>query len=64
MLKLLFCVLSFPQLRFETIDAEELSGEVTKYSKIVNQLEKGLQVNSVVAKLKDNVDQMRQKVLG
>ncbi|XP_055488365.1 LOW QUALITY PROTEIN: dynein axonemal heavy chain 6-like [Leucoraja erinacea] len=50
------------QLRFETIDAEELSGEVTKYSKIVNQLEKGLQVNSVVAKLKDNVDQMRQKL--
>ncbi|XP_072114311.1 dynein axonemal heavy chain 6 isoform X1 [Mobula birostris] len=50
------------QFGFETIDAEQLSSEVNKYSKIVNQLEKGLPQNTVVAKLKDNVDQMRQKL--
>uniref|UniRef100_UPI00398F6457 dynein axonemal heavy chain 6 isoform X2 n=1 Tax=Pristiophorus japonicus TaxID=55135 RepID=UPI00398F6457 len=50
------------QLKFETIDAEDLTSEVTKYSKFVNQLEKGLPPNTVVAKLKDNVDAMRQKL--
>ncbi|XP_067839723.1 dynein axonemal heavy chain 6 [Heptranchias perlo] len=50
------------QLKFETIDAEELNAEVAKYSKFVNQLEKGLPPNTVVAKLKDNVEQMKQKL--
>ncbi|XP_072373357.1 dynein axonemal heavy chain 6 [Scyliorhinus torazame] len=50
------------QLKFETIDAEELTGEVAKYSKFVNQLEKGLPSNTVAATLKDNVEQMRQKL--
>ncbi|GCC25591.1 hypothetical protein chiPu_0004002 [Chiloscyllium punctatum] len=50
------------QLKFETIDAEELASEVAKYSKFVNQLEKGLPSNTVAATLKDNVEQMRQKL--
>uniref|UniRef100_A0A4W3JW30 Dynein axonemal heavy chain 6 n=1 Tax=Callorhinchus milii TaxID=7868 RepID=A0A4W3JW30_CALMI len=50
------------QLKFETLDAEELSAQVGKYSKFVNQLEKGLPPNTVAVKLKENVDKMKQKL--
>lgn len=50
------------QCKFEELDSDELSAQVTKYSKIVMQLEKGLPPNNVVSRLKDHVDSMREKV--
>lgn len=50
------------QSKFNDLDPELLSAEVTKYGKYVNQLEKGLPPNSVVPHLKTSVDTMREKV--
>ncbi|XP_023668206.2 dynein axonemal heavy chain 6 [Paramormyrops kingsleyae] len=50
------------ECKFEELDSEELSAQVTKYSKIVMQLEKGLPPNNVVSRLKDHVDRMREKL--
>ncbi|XP_078146083.1 dynein axonemal heavy chain 6 [Centroberyx gerrardi] len=50
------------QSTFEQLDLEHLSSQVTKYGKHINQLEKGLPLNSVVPCLKNKVDDMRQKL--
>ena len=44
------------------LDLEQLSSQVTKYSKYVNQLEKGLPRNNVVPSLKDKVEVMKLRV--
>ncbi|TDH16419.1 hypothetical protein EPR50_G00020980 [Perca flavescens] len=44
------------------LDLEQLSSQVTKYSKYVNQLEKGLPRNNVVPSLKDKVEVMKLRL--
>jgi dynein heavy chain, axonemal len=44
------------------MDPEELSATTLRFSKSVFQLEKGLPPNGVVPKLKEKVEQMRDKV--
>jgi len=44
------------------MDPEEVSGTTLRYNKTVFQLEKGLPPNSVVPKLKQKVDSMKDKV--
>ena len=44
------------------MDPEALTGHVAKYGKSVQQLEKGLPPNHVVPKLKEKVEDMREKV--
>ncbi|KAA8595375.1 hypothetical protein FQN60_012510 [Etheostoma spectabile] len=44
------------------LDLEQLSSQVTKYSKYVNQLEKGLPRNNVVQSLKDKVEVMKLRL--
>lgn len=51
-----------PKSTLEQLDLEQLSSQVTKYSKYVNQLEKGLPRNNIVPSLKDKVEVMRQRV--
>nr|XP_015200901.1 PREDICTED: dynein heavy chain 6, axonemal [Lepisosteus oculatus] len=48
--------------KFDALDPEQLSSQVTKYAKFVNQLEKGLPPNSVVPILKGKVEGMREKL--
>ncbi|XP_066516038.1 dynein axonemal heavy chain 6 isoform X2 [Hoplias malabaricus] len=50
------------QSKFDELDPEQLSAQVNKYAKYVNQLEKGLPSNSVVPHLKAGVDSMREKL--
>ncbi|XP_019622649.1 PREDICTED: dynein heavy chain 6, axonemal-like [Branchiostoma belcheri] len=50
------------EMEFEAIDPENLNQVVTKYSKSVYQLEKGLPPNTVVPFLKEKVESMRDKV--
>lgn len=50
------------QNKFDELDPELLSRQVNKFAKYVSQLEKGLQKNSVVPCLKENVESMREKV--
>ncbi|KAK6493365.1 dynein heavy chain 6 [Huso huso] len=47
---------------FDTLDPEQLSSQVTKYAKFVNQLEKGLPPNNVVPELKEKVEMMKEKL--
>ena len=44
------------------MDPEEVSGTTLRYIKTVVQLEKGLPPNSVVPKLKQKVESMKDKV--
>ena len=55
---------SHPQSTLEQLDLDQFSSQVTKYSKYVNQLEKGLPRNNVVPSLKDKVELMKQRVSG
>ncbi|XP_074520194.1 dynein axonemal heavy chain 6 [Halichoeres trimaculatus] len=48
------------QSTLQHLDLEHLSVQVNKYSKYVNQLEKGLPCNKVVANLKDKVEVTKQ----
>lgn len=57
-------MLSHPQSTLEQLDLDQFSSQVTKYSKYVNQLEKGLPRNNVVPSLKDKVELMKQRVSG
>ncbi|XP_056136504.1 dynein axonemal heavy chain 6 [Lampris incognitus] len=50
------------QSTFKRLDPEQLSSQVNKYAKYVNQLEKGLPQNYVVACLKHKVEAMREKL--
>uniref|UniRef100_A0A8K9XJ36 Dynein, axonemal, heavy chain 6 n=1 Tax=Oncorhynchus mykiss TaxID=8022 RepID=A0A8K9XJ36_ONCMY len=50
------------ECKFEELDPETLSAQVNKYAKCVNQLEKGLPPNSVVPRLKEHVEGMREKL--
>ncbi|XP_067440238.1 dynein axonemal heavy chain 6 [Thunnus thynnus] len=50
------------QSTLEQLDLEQLSSQVNKYSKYVNQLEKGLPRNNVVPSLKDKVEIMKQRL--
>ncbi|XP_040003149.1 dynein heavy chain 6, axonemal [Xiphias gladius] len=50
------------QSTLEQLDLEQFSSQVTKYSKYVNQLEKGLPRNNVVPSLKDKVEVMKQRL--
>ncbi|RXN25582.1 dynein heavy chain axonemal [Labeo rohita] len=53
---------SWLQNKFDELDPELLSRQVNKFAKYVSQLEKGLQKNSVVPCLKENVESMREKL--
>ena len=44
------------------MDPEEVSGTTMRFNKIVYQLEKGLPPNTVVPKLKQKVESMKDKV--
>ncbi|KAK5899926.1 hypothetical protein CesoFtcFv8_009352 [Champsocephalus esox] len=50
------------QSTLEQLDLDQFSSQVTKYSKYVNQLEKGLPRNNVVPSLKDKVERMKQRL--
>ncbi|XP_062296546.1 dynein axonemal heavy chain 6 [Scomber scombrus] len=50
------------QSTLELLDLEQFSSQVNKYSKHVNQLEKGLPRNNVVPSLKDKVEIMKQRL--
>uniref|UniRef100_A0A4X2L0J5 Dynein axonemal heavy chain 6 n=1 Tax=Vombatus ursinus TaxID=29139 RepID=A0A4X2L0J5_VOMUR len=50
------------QCKFEFLDPETLNSQVSKYSKFVNQLEKGLPPNNVVPQLKAKVEMMKEKL--
>ncbi|KAG5830594.1 hypothetical protein ANANG_G00312350 [Anguilla anguilla] len=47
---------------FEELDPEDLNAQVMRFVKCVTQLEKGLPPNSVVPKLKEQVESMRAKL--
>lgn len=51
-----------PQSTLEQLDLEQFSSQVNKYSKYVNQLEKGLPRNNVVPSLKEKVEVTKQRV--
>lgn len=51
-----------PQCRFDSLDPELFNTQVSKYAKFVHQLEKGLPPNSVVPRLKEKVERMKEKV--
>lgn len=57
-------MLSPPQSTLQQLDLDHLNSQVTKYSKYVNQLEKGLPQNNVVPSLKAKVEGLRQRVSG
>jgi dynein heavy chain, axonemal len=48
--------------RFETLDPEELSNLVAKYTKNINQIEKGLPPNNLAPKLRERIEDMRNKM--
>ncbi|XP_063150960.1 dynein axonemal heavy chain 6 [Candoia aspera] len=50
------------ECKFDSLDPELLNGQVSKYAKFVNQLEKGLPPNNVVPKLKEKVEKMKEKL--
>ncbi|XP_029289697.1 LOW QUALITY PROTEIN: dynein heavy chain 6, axonemal [Cottoperca gobio] len=50
------------QSTLDQLDLEQFSSQVNKYSKYVNQLEKGLPRNNVVPRLKDKVEVMKQRL--
>ena len=47
---------------FESLNADQMQVQVTKYAKVVNQSEKGLPLNTVLPILKDKVDQFKTMV--
>lgn len=51
-----------PQSTLKQLDMEQFSSQVNKYSKYVNQLEKGLPRNDVVPYLREKVEVMTQRV--
>lgn len=51
------------QIPFDDLKPETVGGVVTKYVKMVTQLEKGLPPNGVVPKLKAKVKDMQEKVI-
>lgn len=55
-------IISLIQNKFDELDPELLSRQVNKFAKYVSQLEKGLASNNVVPCLKENVENMREKV--
>ncbi|KAM6971776.1 dynein axonemal heavy chain 6 [Aplochiton taeniatus] len=50
------------QCKFEELEPDQLNAQVNKYSKYVSQLEKGLPPNNVVPRLKERVENMREKL--
>ena len=50
------------QAAFEELQPDAINQQITKYAKIVYQLEKGLPPNGVVPKLKAKVEDMKDKV--
>uniref|UniRef100_A0A3B4T6A4 Dynein axonemal heavy chain 6 n=1 Tax=Seriola dumerili TaxID=41447 RepID=A0A3B4T6A4_SERDU len=50
------------QSALEQLDLEQFSSQMTKYSKYVNQLEKGLPRNNIVPSLKAKVEVMKQRL--
>ncbi|XP_015279206.1 PREDICTED: dynein heavy chain 6, axonemal [Gekko japonicus] len=48
--------------KFDSLDPESLNSQVSKYAKYVSQLEKGLPPNSVVPRLKEKVERMKEKL--
>nr|XP_014352841.1 PREDICTED: dynein heavy chain 6, axonemal-like [Latimeria chalumnae] len=50
------------QCKFDILQPEQLNSQVSKYAKFVSQLEKGLPPNSVVPKLKQKVETMKEKL--
>ncbi|XP_077201567.1 dynein axonemal heavy chain 6 isoform X2 [Paroedura picta] len=48
--------------KFDVLDPELLNSQVSKYAKYVSQLEKGLPPNSVVPRLKEKVERMKEKL--
>ena len=50
------------QTPFNELQPDALNGQVLKYAKTVYQLEKGLPPNAVVPKLKEKVEDMKEKV--
>ncbi|XP_068444624.1 dynein axonemal heavy chain 6 isoform X2 [Clinocottus analis] len=50
------------QSTLEQLDLEQFSSQLTKYSKYINQLEKGLSRNNVVPSLKEKVEVMKQRL--
>uniref|UniRef100_A0A3Q3ICB6 AAA+ ATPase domain-containing protein n=1 Tax=Monopterus albus TaxID=43700 RepID=A0A3Q3ICB6_MONAL len=53
---------NWQQSTLQQLDMEQFSSQVNKYSKYVNQLEKGLPHNNVVPCLKDKVEIMKQRL--
>lgn len=60
-IKGIFCAW-FLQCKFDSLDPELLNSQVSKYAKFVNQLEKGLPPNNIVPRLKEKVENMKDKV--
>ncbi|XP_057699654.1 dynein axonemal heavy chain 6 isoform X1 [Corythoichthys intestinalis] len=50
------------QATLEKLDLEQLNSQVNKYTKYINQMEKGLPRNNVVPCLKDKVELMKYRV--
>ncbi|KAM6202366.1 dynein axonemal heavy chain 6 [Rhynchocyon petersi] len=50
------------QSKFDSLDPEVLNAQVTKYTKFVTQLEKGLPPNNVVPQLKQKVEKIKEKL--
>ncbi|XP_026216049.1 dynein heavy chain 6, axonemal isoform X2 [Anabas testudineus] len=50
------------QSTIQQLDLEQFSSQVNKYSKYVNQLEKGLPRNNVVTHVKEKVEVMKQRL--
>ena len=50
------------QTPFNELQPDTLNGQVLKYAKTIYQLEKGLPPNAVVPKLKEKVEDMKDKV--
>uniref|UniRef100_I3MYF0 Dynein axonemal heavy chain 6 n=1 Tax=Ictidomys tridecemlineatus TaxID=43179 RepID=I3MYF0_ICTTR len=48
--------------KFDSLDPEFLNSQVSKYAKIVSQLEKGLPPNNVVPQIKSKVEKMKEKL--
>lgn len=47
---------------FNTLDPDDLTNKVNKYTRSIQQLEKGLPANELVPQLKEKVEAMRNKV--
>ncbi|XP_056265579.1 dynein axonemal heavy chain 6 [Pseudoliparis swirei] len=50
------------QSTLEELDLEQFGSQLTKYSKYIHQLEKGLSRNNVVSSLKEKVEVMKQRL--